>query len=306
VPVLRVAVASAAFVLVGSGALLAADRIVSSTTAGHAWSAARAPHIDVQRGCEGPQPLDRAKLSQCTWTVPGAQGRVVLVGDSTASSLSEAVVAAGAKLGLDVTVSTYYGCPFIQLLVYGSSSGAAACRRVDRAALSAIERLRPALVVVVNRADDYLESIDELAPLGGAATHTSSKLRALWARGLHATVAALTSRSIHVLLVGPVPRIAGQPAECAVIRILTRTCSGTAPRSQVDAHLAPLHRIEDEAVAGLPNVATLDLESAFCSLSECSSIAGRNVLYTDSDHLSPLGSRRVTARVATAIRRAIP
>ena len=209
---------------------------------------------------------------------------------------------AGNRAGYDVTVSTYFGCPFVALRVYGSTAPPAVCDEIDHVGLRTIRALRPALVFVVNRTDDYTDGSMGLAQSGGTARYERGERLGLWTSGLRSDLAALSRASIPVVVVGQVPRISDAPTQCAVVRVLTRTCSASAPRVAVDAELAPSLAANERAARGLVGVSSLDLEDSFCTARRCSTIAGNRILYSDAYHLTVLGARRVTGRFATAIR----
>src|SRR5207253_12945 len=117
-----IAIAASLIGAAASVALLGAMHVIARTGPGAEWALASVQHVDRQRSCEASAPLDRSKVSRCTWAVSHPRGRIVLVGDSTASAVSEAVIAAGNSAGYDVTISTYFGCPFVSLNVYGSTA----------------------------------------------------------------------------------------------------------------------------------------------------------------------------------------
>jgi hypothetical protein len=95
-----IAVGSSIIGALASVVLLGAMHAVARTGPGADWAKASVQHTDRQRGCESTAPLDASKVSSCTWGVPHPQGRIVLIGDSTASAVSEAVVSARNRAGL--------------------------------------------------------------------------------------------------------------------------------------------------------------------------------------------------------------
>ncbi len=230
-----IAIGASVIGAIASGLMLGATHALSRTGPGADWARASVQHVDRQRGCESSAPLDASKVSACTWAVPHPHGRIVLIGDSTASAVSEAVVAAGNRAGFDVTVSTYLGCPFVALRVYGSTAPPAVCDETDRVGLRTIRALRPALVFVVNRTDHYTNGPMGLGQSGRAISYERGERLALWTSGLRSYLAALSRASIPVVVVRHARQISDAPTECAVVRVLTRTCSASAPRAAVDA-----------------------------------------------------------------------
>lgn len=281
--------------------LLGVAHLVERSATGAAWRESQSRHIDVLRGCEGSAPLSSATLATCTWPVAHPRGRIVLIGDSNASSLAEPVVAAGTQAGYDVTVATLYGCPLVDLRVTGSSSGEAACRRFDTVSTETLLRIRPNLVITAARNEDYVSGTFGLGLPGGATTYDPSEQSRLWTRGLEHELTRLNRAGIPVIVVDPVPRIFAQPSECAVLLVFRKTCGATTSRSRVDADLRPVLVAQRRAIRTAPLTTSLSLENVFCTRTRCSSVKDGKILYTDSDHLSVLGSPLVTGPIHRAI-----
>ena len=112
-------------------ALFGANRLVKHSSAGEVWAAAQLTHADDQNGCQGSTPLGADTPAACTWHVAHSRGDIVLIGDSNSSHFSEAVIRAGRRAGFDVTIATFWGCPFIDLRFQGTFAGDSRCRHFD-------------------------------------------------------------------------------------------------------------------------------------------------------------------------------
>jgi peptidoglycan/LPS O-acetylase OafA/YrhL len=300
----RVVALAAACILLPIAAclgLLATTKLLDQTATMRDWHQSRAPHLDELRGCEGPTSYGRATPPGCTWRVPHARGTIVLIGDSNASHFAEPVVRAGNRAGFAVTLVTFFGCPFVDVRVVGSSAGEGPCRIFYSESMAAILRARPSLVVTAARTDGYVAGHLGLGATGDSITTDSAERAVLWRRGLTASLSRLNRSGIPVVVVEAVPEVPSRTTECAVILVLTRSCTSTVDRASVDARLRSSVEVQRAAVAAAPRSYDLDLESAFCSSTRCFSLRKGKLLYRDSDHLSVGGSLLLTDRFYRAI-----
>jgi peptidoglycan/LPS O-acetylase OafA/YrhL len=222
---------------------------ISSQPALAAWQASQAMHLDHVRGCDSGKPFG-LQPPRCTWTVRNARGQLVLIGDSYAGQVTEAVVRAGNIEGLDVTVATYPACPFLDVRVYELSPNERQCRRYYERGLRALLRTRPNLVVTAFRADHYTQDPQIRVAVGkeGWGSISSTAKESAMARALTSTLQQLNSEAIPVLVVDPVPWYPRAMGACATVRILTESCPSTIARSVEDGLLARQTRIDRLAI----------------------------------------------------------
>jgi hypothetical protein len=261
-------------------------------------------HLDHARGCDSGRPVGSLP-PRCSWTVRGARGHVVLVGDSYAGHISEAVVAGGNSAGFDVTVATFPACPFLDARVYQAAPDERQCRRYYDRGLRALVRLRPDLVVTAFRADHYTQDPQiglAVGDHGRDAASSTAKVSVL-ALALASTLKELNAHAIPVLVVDPVPWYPTPMGACATVRILTRSCPLTVSRAFEDRALAREIRIDSLAVRDAPLSARLSLEDRFCGATRCSQVVHGVVDYRDGNHLSVAASRSVADLFARAITR---
>ena len=264
---------------------------------------ATAFHADVVRGCDNGAPFGSPSRVACTWSVPNAQGLIVLIGDSNAGQFTEPVVAAGNRAGYRVDVATYSDCPFIQLRVVWR--GASGCPEFDRDSLRNLVTARPNLVVIAARSDAYVDgSAAQLGLVNGLhLTSAPAEKARLWTTGVRGVADTLTDAGIPVIVVHPIPVLPVNTQACAVVLLLANSCRFSLARPAVDAQLENVTRAENDALAGLPDASTLDFETQLCSVTTCFSRppGNRLIRYRDSDHLSVGGSEALTPAFYAAI-----
>src|SRR5205814_352715 len=116
------------------------------------------------------------------------------------------------RAGLSVTVATFYGCPMVQLTVFGTSAEPATCNAFRSQSLASLLRTKPNLVVIAARDDAYIQAGNiSLAPPHGRATEDPANKARLWQIGLTAVMSTLNRAGIPVIVVTPPPRILAQP-----------------------------------------------------------------------------------------------
>jgi len=286
--------------VVASTIMLGAHGLLQHTSSVKSWNRSQIEHLDETRGCDSPVPLDRRHGFDCTWRVAHAKGSVVLVGDSNAGHFSEPVVTAANSLGYDATLVTLGGCPFIELVVE-PLGGTDACFHWYLATSAALVRIRPNLVIIASRSDQYAYE-DGVGTPGHPLSRSTPTRLALWKEGLTATLRTFAAADIPTIVVEPVPSLPAPQGDCAVVRILTASCAGSEPRTQVDAELGPIVRVERRSVASASHSISVDFENALCS-SRCSAMRGHLTLYRNALHLSVDGAKTLTPEFRGVIAR---
>lgn len=280
-----------------------ANRLVVSTASGQAWAASQVLPADVTRGCDTGIPFGRQSPPQCTWRVPNARGTIVLIGDSNAGQFTGPVTRAANLSTFDATVVTLSACPFIQVRLAGRP-GAATCLTFVTRSVRDLVAARPALVIVANRTDDYVE--DPAIGVGGISKGPITRERMAKAvvvqQGLENEFRQLTRAGIPVVLVHPIPALPSRDVgNCAVIRLLNHSCDVSLSRSTVDKRRTLSVRAESRAAAAVPGVHTLDFINRFCDPWRCFAARGDVITYRDDEHLSTVGALQLTAAFRAAI-----
>lgn len=156
--------------------------------------------LTVQSGCVDTQ----ISLSRCTWypQQDGPTPEVVLLGDSSAFSVSEGLISAAEELQLSVFISSQSGCPFLSLKT--TRTHALDCSKWQSDSLQLSVRPDVQTVVIANRSSGYL-NVD----LGwrtfidsDGLVATSETAAQLYEESLSEVVAFLRSHGKQVVIVG--------------------------------------------------------------------------------------------------------
>jgi peptidoglycan/LPS O-acetylase OafA/YrhL len=275
-----------------------ARRAIAHNSAVRQWTASQRLHADVIRGCSTGAPLAR-----CTWIVPRPLGRIVLVGDSNAGQFTEPFVRAAKRAQFSATVVTRSACPFAELSLVGFHD-AAACQRFVTDTLRLLLRVRPSLVIIANRSDEYVGDRSIALRNASGETRRGAVAKAEVLRhGLRSVIAPLTAVGIPVVVIHPVPALPLRDlGSCAVVRLLTDSCAESLPRRTVDKRRRRALTAENAALAGLRLATALDFEQLLCRPTSCSSVRGEKVMYRDAQHLTIAGALTLTSAFYHAIR----
>jgi hypothetical protein len=244
-------------------------------------------HVDITTGCANVAPLGSPRRPACLWTVPGARGTVLLIGDSNAGQFAEAAILAARMAGYDLQITTSGGCPFLLRDAYPSTD----CKRYVEGGLAAIAAHNPpySAVVISNATVGYLDGVPPWRLLGAAHEDRAAAIAA-WAADAGRTVTAAARRSA-VILVGAIPQFAGLPG-CLAPRLSAAPAPGC-------GHLDPLaaRRLRTDVVTAeraaveRAGGSYLDLGARLCGGSGgCSAFVNGTLVYRDGSHLNVQGS----------------
>lgn len=224
-------------------------------------------HLDSARGCESGD-LESVRLdSRCTFRLEGSVGRAILVGDSHAGQLSEGFVMAAHKLGLDATIATRAGKPFL-------ASSPSDLSLADDEFAVAIAAERPALVVVAQ--SRYPESLPE-----GVS----------WPAVFTPLISRFESEGIGVVVVNTSAFIYVEPQECSFLSMLVQRCEADviASRDSLTSVVEDVLSEEGKAIVGT-NAEVVDLLDVFCGRAACPARQNGRWMWRDSSHMSRYAS----------------
>lgn len=249
-------------------------------------------HIDLTRGCGSAE--GRASREDCTWPADEPRGAVVLVGDSNAGHFSEGVLAAAEQSALDVTIQTRPACPFVDLVLDGDKTQT--CRSFYEEQLDLLEEERPAVAVIANATDVYIEDDDFRVAAGPDEPFGDSPddKAVLWEAALQRTVDAVTALGIEVVVVHPVPRFdeGWDPRSCAAVllRWSPERCALTDDTQAMLDRRSRAIDAEEAAIEGLAGAEALDPAPLLCPEDRCSMTRGDTWWWRDWNHISVAGS----------------
>ncbi len=269
--------------------------------------ASKTLHADHFRGCDRGRGIARAP-ERCTWSVPRAQGRIVLLGDSNAGHFTEPVTRAANRLGYDATVATSPNCPFLDLEPHGAQTRPAACTAFNHRLLRELAADPPALAVIAASTPTYLANQTTFHEPSGAVAVSEADKAAAWRRALRRTLTTLDRAGVRTLVVQTVPQwLSWDPVGCAAIRVQRdpASCGTTQTRAEVAAFRQAAVRAERQAAAAVASASTVDFVDAICTRTTCATNRGNLWLYRDGRHLSVPGSLTLTNDFEAAMRAAL-
>lgn len=258
-------------------------------------------HLDRERLCSSESPLGGPPNGDCSWKVPGATQTVLLIGDSNAGHLTEAMVAASEKVGVNLDVITSGGCPMVIARKYPTPG----CQKWVEANLSSINSRRPPYsAVVVSNSMSYPFSVPERFSddsLGSDVSQEDSL--AGWSTGTAAVVKSI-DRTSRVVLVEPIPHIGSStfPA-CILPSILSSPDPGCGQMTaeEIVHSRDALTRSVRQAVGH--DAVYFDTTTLICAPDRnCSAYLGNRLMYRDSAHLSVNGALRYTNLLTKTLR----
>lgn len=249
-------------------------------------------HLDELTGCDQGTPLGSAARPSCTWVVAHPKGTILLVGDSNAGQLTEPVLAAARRLGYDMQVATYGGCPLLVRPQYLDPT----CQQFVQGTVAAISaRATPyAAIVLSNASDGYVDG-PEMAAFAVDAPATAARSlpqRAIagWVQDDRRTLAALGHRS-PVLVIGAIPQFLNIPT-CIRPSLLRGPAAGCGRLTPVEAAIDRGHLIAAEGpVVASMGASYLNTGRMLCQPNGgCSAFVHGTLVYRDGAHLSVGGS----------------
>ena len=234
------------------------------------------------------QRITIGEASTCQYRSKRVNGLVILVGDSTAKSLSDGFVTAAYNLGLEAMVFHQASCPF----QVSDSPFSQLCKRRNNDVWSAIRTFQPVAVVVSNLNHLYVRDI-------GLPDLPIGPTRVSWANETQKVFAQLQNLKIEGLLVQPVPEFASDIRY--KVTILNQHVIGE-DRTVLNRENKFLNDMDTNAVIKVfDDHSILNLYRQFCTSDSCSQIKDGKFMYEDGSHLSSVGSMFVAPALEQAL-----
>jgi peptidoglycan/LPS O-acetylase OafA/YrhL len=250
------------------------------------------PEQLIRHVTDDPCPAQRitfGEASTCRYRPKRVNGLVILVGDSTAKSLSDGFVIAAHNLGLEAMVFHQAGCPF----QVSDSPFSQSCKNFNNSVWSAIRTLQPVAVVVSNLNYLYVRDI-------GLPDLPIGPTRVAWANETQKVFAQLQKLKTEGLLVQPVPEFASDVRY--EVTILKQHVIGE-DRTVLNRGNEFLNEMDTKAVMRVfDDRSILNLYRQFCTSDLCSQVKDSKFMYEDGSHLSSVGSMVVAPEVEQALR----
>jgi len=247
---------------------------------------ARAPTLS---GCFGRNKDGKDQswnLEKCTYKQFGNRDTILLVGDSTAASLADGMIAAARELNFSLVVLPSSGYLFATRQPYSYER----CNSFATDAQNLIGKIRPKILVVtafLSRMD--LDDRRVRLPDGSLPKSLEERLRAtMFAIEEQLVLVRESQPEIPVIVVGEIPTIQFALPSLIFDQSVNRTVS----REELGFKRQQeyLKRLK-QMVLSIPGARFLDVTESFCDRKRCSAISmSGEMLYMDSYHLNPSGS----------------
>ena len=229
----------------------------------------------------------------CQFPSASNQGTAILVGDSMAKSLSDGFVQATNAQGLTGYVFSYPGCAY--LISDSPYSATSACVRWRTDVMSALQQLKPKVLMIANLNTLYVETPFE--------DWTIANTELAWGSELARTLEQLSELQIPVIVAQPPPRFVYDLRYD--LSLLWRNTI-TELRVDVLKRREKMNQIEANAIVGFEFVRPIvDFTDLFCNSNICDPKVNNKYMFEDNDHLSVDGSKLVAPQLQEAIGRAL-
>ena len=214
---------------------------------------------------DSPIPADLSK--NCVWNAGENTPRIVLLGDSQASSLASGAITAAGLVGAEIAVHSQGGCPF-------SSPDL----KLDRCPSwddrwKAIKNYKPDLLIVANAWTNYYDSLG------------------------FDLVSTLESEQLQTIFVHQAPYL-GEFRESLASKYIIRASPKLEDRARQDATLSLLNQIADDHEL----IKIFNPETTLCPQSKCSfNLSSLRGAFWGNGHLAEIGSNRLAPDLANLI-----
>jgi peptidoglycan/LPS O-acetylase OafA/YrhL len=245
---------------------------------------------------------------------------IALLGDSHAEALQPAIEEYAKSKGFHLLVLTMPACPPLRGVTRYSADSPqfpSECARFNEEALKIVVS-RPDVKLVLLTGSWPIVAEDLFLPIDYSgdplATSADQHVKYL-VQGIRAEIDALELAGKKVVVVEDNPsltfnplvryRDAKLPIRHRIIGLLgypvTNASATTVSRSQTITPGAEKARTEMlSLVKSDPNLTVIDTKSLFCSSKECAVSDGKNLYYTDNNHISSVGEEKIVSSIKSA------
>jgi len=230
-------------------------------------------HIDAQMGCEYGDLSKIEPGGPCFIENAGAEGLVVLIGDSHAGHLSEAFLEASKQLKLNAALAVNGNRPY--LLNSADDSDAS----YPNQSLNLIEQIKPKVVVIAQ------SGYDQLLPEG-----------VTWADSFLPILKRLEEMHIAVVVVSASVQVGLVPRACSPIQVGLNRCHADKELLTEQLDQGRLGRItqENRVVEEVTNAIIMDTLPILCPEDVCAVRRNGQWWWRDDAHISITASRAIS------------
>ncbi len=222
----------------------------------------------------------------CTFRAPGrARGTILLLGDSHAQVIADAVARAANAAGFDLAVWTRWGCPYL-----GRPGQYEGCGAWQVAATALAVRLKPEVVFIANYSTSRAEYVGKgsMVDERGELVKTPEAAFIAWRDGLEAAVQQLKASGATVVLMHNVPEFES-PGYRSISWLHPNGTANTLSRQQLGERRNATMSVEQMLSRKYGYVQLFDPADYLCQ-EACSTFRDRTWMYFDSAHLSLAGA----------------
>lgn len=220
----------------------------------------------------------------CAYGSSGAEGTVILFGDSHAAQWATPVIAAAEQRGMRVVTMTKSACPVADVRVRSAELGREydECDAWRSSALARIAELAPDVVLVSAAGAGYESLRTDPAPFAE-----------VWRRGLERTLTRITAPTV---VLHDTPRWSVTPNRC-----LSASVEDVSVCSEPTAALVRPDIVDAErAAARVTDSVTVDPVPWICD-AQCAPVLWNVLAYRDVNHITDVLARTLTPRMVAVL-----
>ncbi|HKS06237.1 MAG TPA: acyltransferase family protein [Gemmatimonadaceae bacterium] len=237
--------------------------------------------------------------NKCAFGDKQSSTAIALLGDSHAEHWLGGLERAGKEHGWRIEANVMGGCPvsdFSALISGATARRYRGCNQFREATLARLVAQKPRAVILSSF--DYYMQTDEAAGVGFQVADN------VWIEGLRRTYARLARAGIQVIVIRGTPRVPFDVPSCLSRRAaglpFATNCSFDVDR----AFIARGRRAQDAAARGL-DVDFIDMNDLVCASAQCETMRGRQIVFTDNNHLTASFTRSLGAELGERLEAAL-
>lgn len=309
VPTLLIATCCICVPLAAAVLAVPLENAISSRSRIAAFEESRQLHAGWAAGCISDVPIGLRIDGACSWNADGTNGSVVLIGDSNADHFSEALIDAANTADMSLQIASMASCPLISgAVVVFEGEDPEPCRRFVEESVAYLERNPPAVVVIANATDAYLDQDraslinPTAASLGAEATKA-----ALYGTSLERVARRLVTAGSRVVIINVVPKPwdhKWDARECSNALLLvdpTRCLFPAFPMSE-SRFLDVSNELERDA-AVRAGAEIWNFNEEICPAGECIGWREDALVWQDYGHISVVTSARLAISAGHLLQR---
>lgn len=238
--------------------------------------------LATRAGCDSPSEFH---ADQCTFRVPKPRGTILLLGDSHAQVIADAVTRAANAAGFDLAVWTRSGCPYL-----GRAGDYPGCKEWQAAATALAVSMKPDVVFIANYSTSRSTYVGKgsMVDARGEPIKTPEDAFIAWRDGLDSALQQLKASGSTVVLMHNVPEFA-TPGYRNISWLHPNGTANIISRQQMAERRRATVDVEQMLSRKYPYVALFDPAEYLCP-DMCSTFRDRQWMYFDSAHLSLAGA----------------